>query len=125
VIIAVIAGTTIGVVPEADRRDMNPYVQIPIVTGMGNARNVILALTADAVIAIGGAYGTLSEIAHALNSGKPVVGMGTWGVRREGAEDSLIYRTEDPVEAVTWALEAAGATSHPDPLPRGDGTQRS
>ena len=110
-------GTTIGVLPGPDRGAMNPYVQIPIVTGMGDARNVIIALTADAVIAIGGAYGTLSEIAHALNNGKPVVGMGTWEVGRDGVEDPAIYRTEDPVEAVEWASEAAGATPHPNPFP--------
>jgi hypothetical protein len=118
-------GTTIGVLPGPDTGGMNRHVQIPIVTGMGDARNVIIALTADAVIAIGGAYGTLSEIAHALNSGKPVVAMGTWEISRNAAEDSAIYRTEDPVAAVEWALEAAGATPHPNPLPRGEGTQRS
>jgi hypothetical protein len=117
-------GTTIGVLPGSDRSGMNRHVQIPIVTGMGDARNVIIALTADAVIAIGGAYGTLSEIAHVLNSGKPVVAMGTWEISRDGAEDSAIYRTEDAVEAVEWALEAAGRIPRPGPLLRGEGSQR-
>ena len=86
---------------------MNEYVQIPIVTGVGDARNVIIVSSADAVIAIDGEYGTLSEIAHALNRGKPIIGMSTWALSKEGREDPPIYRTEDPVEAVRWAIEAA------------------
>jgi hypothetical protein len=59
-------------------RDANRWVSIPIVTGMDQARNVILVRSSDAVIAVGGRYGTLSEIALALKLGRPVVGLGTW-----------------------------------------------
>ncbi len=100
-------GMTIGILPGSDRSEMNEFVQIPIVTGAGEARNVIIALSADAIIAIDGEYGTLSEIAHALNRGKPVVGMSTWAISKDGHGDPPIYRTEDPSEAVDWAVEAA------------------
>ena len=102
-------GTTIGVLPGREREGMNPYVQIPISTGMGDARNTVIVLSADAVIAIAGAYGTLSEIALALNNGKPVAGISTWDISRNGEADAAIHRTEDPVEAVRWAVAAAEA----------------
>jgi hypothetical protein len=99
-------GLTIGVLPEDDRRAANPYVQIPIVTGMGPARNRIIVLTADAVIAIDGGYGTLTELGFALQAGKPVVGLGTWSMSSGGVEDESIQRVEDPVEAVERAMAA-------------------
>jgi uncharacterized protein (TIGR00725 family) len=75
-------GLTIGIIPSDDRKDANSYVQIPIVTGMGIGRNVMLVKSADAIIAVGGEYGTLSEIAHALNLGKVVIGLNTWDLER-------------------------------------------
>ncbi len=77
-------GHTIGILPGLDRRDMNPYVEFPIVTGMGYARNVIVALSGEAVIAVDGAYGTLSEIAHALAHDKPVIGLEHLVVHQRG-----------------------------------------
>lgn len=74
-------GTTIGILPQDHKRDANDYIDIPIVTGMGIGRNVIIARTADALIAIGGEYGTLSEIAFALQLGKPVIGVRTWEIK--------------------------------------------
>jgi len=71
-------GTTIGVIPSAHKSDANPFVDIPIVTGFGEARNIIIVRTADALIAVGGRYGTLSEIAFSLAFGKPIVGLKTW-----------------------------------------------
>jgi uncharacterized protein (TIGR00725 family) len=71
-------GLTVGVIPSDDRDDANEYVQIPIVTGMGVARNVVIVKTADVLIAIGGQFGTLSEMAHALNAGKTVVALRSW-----------------------------------------------
>jgi uncharacterized protein (TIGR00725 family) len=100
-------GTTVGILPGRDRGDMNRYVQIPIVTGVGEARNAIIVLSADAVIAIDGEYGTLSEIALALNNGKPVVGMSTWALSKDGVEDASIYRTDDAAVAVQYAIDAA------------------
>lgn len=72
-------GVTIGVLPGDERTAANPYIKIPIVTGMGHARNVIIVHTAQALVAVAGEYGTLSEIAVALKTGKPVVALGGWG----------------------------------------------
>jgi len=71
-------GITIGILPQDKKGLENQYVDIPIATGLGIGRNVIIARTADALIAVGGEYGTLSEIAFALQMGKPVIGIGTW-----------------------------------------------
>lgn len=71
-------GTTIGVIPTTQKSDANEFVDIPIVTGFGEARNIIIVRSADALIAVGGRYGTLSEIAFALSFGKPIVGLHTW-----------------------------------------------
>ncbi len=71
-------GLTIGILPSADVKEANPYVRIPIATGMGMGRNVIIAQTAQAFIAVDGQYGTLSEIAFALQLGKPVICLQPW-----------------------------------------------
>ncbi len=103
-------GHTIGVLPGPDRQDANPHVEFPIVTNLGAARNTIVVLSADAVIAVDGSYGTLSEIALARVHGKPVVGLGTWRISRpDGTEDGSILRAEDAAEAVERAVAAAGA----------------
>jgi len=78
-------GTVVGLLPGFEARDANRWVGIPIVTGMDQARNVILVRSSDAVIAVGGRYGTLSEIALALKLGRPVVGLGTWRLARKAA----------------------------------------
>ncbi len=103
-------GLTIGVLPGPDDGDANPWVDVPIVTGVGEARNAIVARTAQAVIAVGGAYGTLSEIALALCFGVPVVGLGTWTVAPGDAPDAPdpIVRAGDPDEAVEAAFRLAG-----------------
>jgi len=98
-------GVTIGILPGENRREANSYVQIPIVTGMGYARNVAVVKSAQAVIAIGGSYGTLSEIGHALQSGIPVIGLETWSLSKNGKLDSSIIPAENPAEAVEKALE--------------------
>jgi len=102
-------GLTIGVLPGDNRHSANPYVDIPIVTGMGYARNVIIARSAQAVVAVDGSYGTLSEIAHALQSGVPVIGLGTWSLSLQGQEDSSVVPAQSSGEAVRKAVEAAGA----------------
>jgi uncharacterized protein (TIGR00725 family) len=101
-------GLTIGILPGESASAANPYVQIPVVTGMREARNVIVVKTARAVIAIGGAYGTLSEIAHALQNGIPVIGLSTWSVSREDIPDSNIITAAGPGEAVIKALALGG-----------------
>jgi uncharacterized protein (TIGR00725 family) len=100
-------GLTIGILPGTDRSQANPYVDVPIVTGLGEARNAVVARTAQAVIAIGGSYGTLSEIAFALRFGVPVVGLKTWEVRREAHPPAPIVYVDTPEEAVVRALELA------------------
>jgi uncharacterized protein (TIGR00725 family) len=74
-------GITLGILPGSDRGSANSYITIPVATGFGDGRNVIIVRTADAVIAVGGAYGTLSEIAFGLKMGKPVIGLYTWEVK--------------------------------------------
>jgi uncharacterized protein (TIGR00725 family) len=100
-------GVTIGVLPGSSRDDANPFVQIPIVTGMGQARNVIVVSSAQAVIAIGGSFGTLSEIGHALRAGIPVIGLSTWTLCRDGEQSPDITYIENPVDAVKIALNPA------------------
>jgi uncharacterized protein (TIGR00725 family) len=97
-------GMTVGILPGDSARTANPYVQVPIVTGIGYARNVAVVKSAGAVIAIGGSYGTLSEIAHALQSGIPVIGLNTWALARDGKPDNSIILAQDPADAVDRAL---------------------
>jgi len=98
-------GLTIGILPGENRREANKYVQIPVVTGIGYARNVAVVKSAQAVIAIGGSYGTLSELGHALQSGIPVIGLNTWSISKNGKPNSSITPAQTPVEAVEKALE--------------------
>ena len=100
-------GLTIGILPGESQQAANPYVQIPIVTGIGYARNVAVVKSAQAVIAIGGNYGTLSEIAHALQSDIPVIGLNTWSLSRNSKPDESIIRAKNPAEAVNKALSLA------------------
>lgn len=97
-------GMTIGILPGNSRKNANPYVQIPIVTGMGYTRNAIIAKSGQAVIAIGGSYGTLSEIAYALQNNVPVIGLGTWSLSRGGVADKSIIIAQNPVDAVEKAV---------------------
>jgi len=98
-------GITVGILPGDDRRSANPYVKIPIATGIGYARNAAVAKSAQAVIAIDGSYGTLTEIAYALQSGVPIIGLDTWSIAIDGREDDSIIRASSPKEAVEKALE--------------------
>lgn len=93
-------GTTIGILPGPDIDTANPWIEIAVATDMGHARNAIIVHTADAVVAVGGEYGTLSEVAFALKLGKPVVSLSSWEVSPE------VIRAADPEEAVRRAIEA-------------------
>lgn len=104
---AIESGTTIGILPHDDPGMANEYVQVPIATGIGHARNIAVVNTAEAVIAISGSYGTLSEIAHALISGIPVIGLNTWTISQRGQEDSPIIEAEDARDAVEKAVAMA------------------
>jgi uncharacterized protein (TIGR00725 family) len=94
------AGVTVGLLPGTDRADANEWVQIALPTGLGELRNGLIIRAADAVIAVGGAYGTLSEIALALRAGVPVIGLKSWDI--EGIE-----RVGSAAEAVDLALQRA------------------
>ncbi len=100
-------GTTIGILPGNDPNEANPWVDIPVCTGMGYARNAIVVKSGRAAIAVGGSFGTLSEIGHALGDGIPVIGLKTWTISRNGQEDHSIILAKDPVDAVEKALLAA------------------
>jgi uncharacterized protein (TIGR00725 family) len=101
-------GHTIGILSGPDSSEANAYVEFPIVTNLGYARNAVVALSADALIAIDGSYGTLSEIALALVYGKPVVGLRSWHISDDaGLEDQSIVRAVSPAEAVELAIAAA------------------
>ena len=97
-------GTTVGILPGLDRADANPYVDVAVPTGLGEARNALVVRAADALIAVGGAWGTLSEIALARHAGKRVVGLGTWELARAGRPVDGIVAASDPEEAVELAL---------------------
>ena len=100
-------GVTIGILPGDDPADANAWVDYPVCTGMGYARNVIVVKSGRAVIAVDGAYGTLSEIGHALSGGIPVIGLKTWSLSREGPVEAGIILATTPAEAVEKALEEA------------------
>ena len=91
-------GTVLGILPGSDRADANEHVTVAVTTGLGEMRNPLVVRAADAVVAVGGAYGTLSEIAFALRTGVPVVGIGTWDL------DDVID-APDPDAAVALVLE--------------------
>jgi uncharacterized protein (TIGR00725 family) len=93
-------GTTVGILPDADRSNANAYLDVALPTGLGEARNAVVVFSSDVLIAVGGEYGTLSEIAHALKAGKRVIGLGTWEI--EGIENAT-----GPEEAVRAALETS------------------
>jgi uncharacterized protein (TIGR00725 family) len=95
-------GTTVGILPGFDKEDANPFIDIPLITGLSHARNIIVVRSADAVIAVAGEYGTLSEIAIALKLGKPVAGIRTW----ENIEG--VMKADSAEEAVEKVFELIG-----------------
>lgn len=107
-------GTCIGVLPGADRGQANRWLTASVVTDMGHARNAIVALSGDAVIAVCGGYGTLSEIAFGLKMHKPVIGLETWELGSCRQEDDWLVPAGSPEEALDLAEQLAAApTSHP------------
>ncbi len=100
-------GVVVGLLPGFRRRDANRWVTIPVVTGMDQARNVVLVRSCDAIIAIGGMYGTLSEIALALKLGIPVVGLRTWRLQQPEGRRVPLLVAATPQDAVARALRAA------------------
>lgn len=96
--------TTIGILPGRDAKEANPWVDLPIATGLGEARNLIIVQSSQAIIAIGGEYGTLSEIAFAMKFKIPVIAIGGWRLQWEGQWDENLLRAADPAEAVEMAV---------------------
>lgn len=102
-----VGGTTVGILPGNNTSNANQYVDIPICTGLGYARNALVAKSGQAVIAIDGSYGTMSEIGHALAEDIPVIGLNTFTFKINGIEDEKIIRAHDPSDAVKKAIDAA------------------
>jgi uncharacterized protein (TIGR00725 family) len=111
-------GRTVGILPGHDRGAANPHVETAIPTGLGEARNTLVVRAADAIIAVGGGYGTLSEIAFALKTDVPVVGVGTWELTRgDGTRDDGIVVVDDAASAVDTALRLAGRSDRAETAP--------
>src|SRR3954453_1275603 len=99
-------GTTVGILPGTSRMDANPHVDVAIATGLGELRNGLVVRAADALVAVGGEFGTLSEIALALKARKPVVALGGWELARDGEPIDAVVRATDAADAVTKVLAA-------------------
>jgi uncharacterized protein (TIGR00725 family) len=108
-------GLTVGILPGDDRDAANGWVAVGLPTGLGEARNVLVVRAAHAVVAVGGGWGTLSEIALALRAGRPVVGVGTWQLAHGGAPVEGVVAVADGRAAVEEALRRTGHA----PQPRG------
>lgn len=93
-------GMTVGLLPGLDRADGNRWLDVVVPTGLGEARNVLVVRAADVVVAVGGSHGTLSEIAFALKTGTPVVGLQSWGI------DGM-HQADSPAQAAAAALSLA------------------
>ena len=95
-------GMTVGLLPGLHKESANPYVRLPVPTGLGDGRNLLVVRASDALIAIAGGYGTLSEIALALKAGKPVIGLETW------SDIKGIHYASDPHEAIDITARILG-----------------
>jgi uncharacterized protein (TIGR00725 family) len=101
-------GTTVGLLPGLDRAAANAWVDVALPTGLGEGRNVLIVRAADAMVAVGGGWGTLSEIALALRARVPVVGVATWELARGGRPADGVVATPDGRTAVSEALRRVG-----------------
>ncbi len=102
-------GSTLGILPGLDRGEGNPYLDFTVLTGIGHARNLAVASSGDAVIAVGGEFGTLSEIGLARKTGRPVILLDSWQIRRDGALPAGVIEAASPGDAVKQALRLAVA----------------
>ena len=102
-------GTVVAVLPGVSPADANPYVNYAVATGIGQARNLAVVASGEAVIAVGGEWGTLSEIAYARKLGRSVVAIRSWTLRNRSGTDLGIVEADSPEEAVSAALAAAAA----------------
>ena len=108
-------GVTLGILPGKSRASANPHLTVSIPTGMGEMRNALIVRSADVLIAVAGEFGTLSEIAFALKSGVPVVGLRTWELSKGGRRVDAFPRADSPRQAVELAL-ALGSPAAPGSL---------
>ena len=104
-------GTSLGILPGIGREDGNLHLTLSIPTGMGEMRNTLIVRAADVLIAVGGEFGTLSEVAFALKTGVPVVGLGTWELAKAGQPVDAFPRAASAEEAVEEALRLAARIS--------------
>lgn len=104
-----VSGLTVGLLPGTDAKVANPWVDVAIPTGIGEARNLIIVRSAIALIAIAGEYGTLSEIAFALKLNKPLIGLQTWQPIRPGATAPDFPMAQTAAEAVQWVMAQRSA----------------
>jgi uncharacterized protein (TIGR00725 family) len=113
-------GTVLGILPTLSPADANPYVTHAVATGTGHARNLAVVASGEAVIAVGGEWGTLSEIAYARKLGRPVVAIQSWALRNRAGADLGIVEAETAEEAVSAALarSARSAVAGPEPQNR-------
>lgn len=100
-------GTSVGILPDAERARASIWLTVSIPTDMGHARNALVALSGDALIAVGGSYGTLSEIAFGLKMGKPVIGLDTWDLEERDPRQRGMVKASSPAEAVELAEKLA------------------
>jgi uncharacterized protein (TIGR00725 family) len=100
-------GATVGLLPGLDRAEGNPYLTVALPTGLGQGRNLLLVRSSDALVAVGGGFGTLSEIALALRTGTPVVGLATWSLHLDSRAVDAFPVADDPGAAADLVLEAA------------------
>jgi uncharacterized protein (TIGR00725 family) len=100
-------GTSIGILPGADRDSANAYVDVAVATGMGEGRNVLVVRNADAVVAVGGEFGTLSEVALALQAGIAVIGLGSWELAKGGRPVHGVIAASSPEQAADLAVREA------------------
>ncbi len=112
-------GTTVGILPGDDRVGTNPFLDVALPTGMGEARNALVVRASDALVAVAGEFGTLSEIALALRTGTPVVGLATWSLQLDGRPVDAFPVADDADTAARLALEAA-RSRRSDPEHRAD-----
>jgi len=100
-------GTTVGLLPGLDRRDGNPHLSVSVPTGLDQGRNLLLVRSSDALVAVGAGFGTLSELALALRTGVPVIGLATWSLTLDGRPVDAFPVAEDAAAAARLVLEAA------------------
>jgi uncharacterized protein (TIGR00725 family) len=100
-------GTTVGLLPGLDRAEGNPNLTVALPTGLGQGRNLLLVRSSDVLVAVGGGFGTLSEIAFALRTGTPVVGLATWSLQLDARPVDAFPVAANPDAAADLALAAA------------------